>query len=136
MNNGPTKSTSEVAGKASKSPKKTNQLDPKRKDRQQIIYEVISANGGKLLPSEVEDLAQKAKPASKGSYAHTAQRAFVVGKDGKVLPELTGDTMAGQFRYCKSLSTPTCSVQHFPEQAAKVAAKFKLPLPKVEKGSK
>ena len=136
MSNGQTKSTSEVAGKASKSPKKTREPEPKRKDRQQVIWEVITANGGKLLPSEVEELAQKIKPATKGSYAHVAEKAFVVGKDGKVLPELTDDTMAGQLRYCKNLSTPTWSVQHFPEQATKVAAKFKLPLPKAEKGGK
>ena len=51
-----------------------------------------------------------------------------------MLPDLTDDIMAGQIRSCKSLSTPPCSIQHFREQAVKVTAKFKLPLPKVEKG--
>lgn len=102
-----------------------------RRDRQEIIYEVITANGGKLTPDRVESLAQKVKAVTPGTYASAAKHNFVM-KDDNVLPEISEAGFKSQLLYAKKRNISTWVLRKFPTEAAAAAKKLSLPIPKAD----
>ena len=102
-----------------------------RRDRQEIIWEVITAAGGKLSADKIEAAAQKIKSVTAGTYASTAKRNFVM-KEDNVLPEISEAGFKTQLLYAKKRNLSTWVLRTFPTEAAAAAKKLGLPMPKVD----
>lgn len=101
-----------------------------RVDIYQIVYDVISQNGGKLTPEKLEEFAQKVKPASSGRYAAYGRSNFV-NKDEYILPEVSVHGFKVALIYSNKRGLVHWSIQKFPKQAEAAAKELGLQMPKV-----
>ncbi len=97
-------SNGKTSGQKAKAPKETK---AKPRDRQEVIFSVLAANGGKYPLERIETASQALKKATGGSYHRAAGFFFVVDKEGNVLPQPTEKGVLNQLAYIKGRKDAT-----------------------------